>query len=994
MKLINLKIGRQLIIGLSVLLSFVVALGVISYQQTNKIHLQTDLMYSHPLQVRMAIDEVKTDVYLIHWSLETALDQKNYDGMLPYLQTIYESEARMKRNFDILHEFYLGPKEDVEQLEMITLDCKINRDLVFNLIQAGNMEAVPEINIHKGSVIGGEHLNEILQKVEKISLFSSNKARTLRIESHELNARLTYQLIFIVVVFIAIALLINYLLLHNIRRPLIALTRATAAFRNGIMDARCDYKSKNELGVLSESFNALADSVQDNYEFNRNASHLADLMLSEDDARKFFQKTLMSIAEHTNSQMIAVYLLSDDKKRFNHFYSIGLNHEARQSFDIENLDGEFGKAFATGEIQHLTAIEKNSRFVFQAVSGDVIPGAIITIPIIASGDVLAMISMASLNGYRQQTLDFIQKMHNTLNARIAGILSFKRMIDFSHKLEEQNHELESQKTELYQQAAELASQNTELEVQKNQLNEANRLKTIFLSNMSHELRTPLNSVIALSGVLNRRLAGKIPEDEYSYIEVIERNGKNLLSLINDILDISRIEAGREEIDIKSFNVNSLVSEIVAMLSPQAEQKNIELIYKKPEEEISISSDILKCRHIIQNLIGNAVKFTELGSVGIEVRQLDETVEISVTDTGIGIKPEHIPHIFDEFRQADETTSRRFGGSGLGLAIARKYAQLLRGSISVKSKPNKGSEFIFVLPVSYSTENLILENEFKSYDAARDIKKDWDMVGDFPKTIMLIEDSEPAVVQIKFALEESGFDVMVAGNGFEALEILAGKIPDGIILDLMMPELDGFEVLIKLREMPQTAKIPVLILTAKHITKADLKVLKENNIFQLIQKGDVNLKDLLSSVKQMVFQQQEKPVKSEATVKEVKVIEGKPLVLVVEDNLDNMLTVKALLEDNYEILEAYNGKQAIEMTEKHHPHLVLMDISLPEMNGIDAFKEIRSNARLQNIPVIALTASAMINDREAIMVHGFDDYIAKPIDEKEFFKTIKETLYGA
>jgi CHASE3 domain sensor protein len=314
MRIINLKIGTQLIIGLSVLLSFVVALGVMSYYQTNKIHLQTDLMYTHPMQVRRAIDQLQTDVYLIHWALETALNQKNYENMLPYLQTIAESEVRMNRNFDILNQFYLGPKEDIEQLEEVTLDCKINRDQVFSLIQTGNPGAVPEINIHKGSVIGGEHLNEILQKVEKISQFSSNKADTIRAESHELNDRLTLQLIFIVGIFLAIALLINYLLLHNIRRPLITLTRATTAFRNGIMDARSDYRSKNELGVLSESINALTDSVQSGHEFNKQSSHLADLMLSEDDAKKFFQTTLKSIAGITGSQMIAAYLLSDDNK--------------------------------------------------------------------------------------------------------------------------------------------------------------------------------------------------------------------------------------------------------------------------------------------------------------------------------------------------------------------------------------------------------------------------------------------------------------------------------------------------------------------------------------------------------------------------------------------------------------------------------------------------------------------------------------------------------
>jgi signal transduction histidine kinase len=280
------------------------------------------------------------------------------------------------------------------------------------------------------------------------------------------------------------------------------------------------------------------------------------------------------------------------------------------------------------------------------------------------------------------------------------------MKEFLAALEHQNTELQAQKTELSSQSAELAEQNTELEMQKNQLNEASRLKTNFLSNMSHELRTPLNSVIALSGVLSRRLDKKIPDEEYSFIEVIERNGKHLLNLINDILDISRIEAGHEEIEVTGFNAGNLIAEIVTMIEPQAKQKNIELLYHKDEINVHLSCDANKCRHILQNLIGNAVKFTEKGKVEIAARQIETNIVITVTDTGIGIAEEHLQHIFDEFRQADSSSSRKFGGTGLGLTIARKYANLLGGTIAVKSVQGKGAEFTLTLPLVYAPENRI------------------------------------------------------------------------------------------------------------------------------------------------------------------------------------------------------------------------------------------------------------------------------------------------
>ena len=260
------------------------------------------------------------------------------------------------------------------------------------------------------------------------------------------------------------------------------------------------------------------------------------------------------------------------------------------------------------------------------------------------------------------------------------------MKEFSQKLEFQNRELEAQKTELASQSTELLEQNTELEMQKKQLFEASRLKTNFLSNMSHELRTPLNSVIALSGVLNRRLSKKIPDEEYSYLEVIERNGKHLLSLINDILDISRIEAGREEIEISDFSVGHLVADVVGMIEPQARQKNILLTFSEEKERVSIVSDFDKCRHILQNLVGNAVKFTERGKVEISIQKNGDKVEICIADTGIGISESHLPHIFDEFRQADGSTSRRFGGTGLGLGYCTEVCQSDGGNHFSKKYP--------------------------------------------------------------------------------------------------------------------------------------------------------------------------------------------------------------------------------------------------------------------------------------------------------------------
>jgi signal transduction histidine kinase/CheY-like chemotaxis protein len=599
--------------------------------------------------------------------------------------------------------------------------------------------------------------------------------------------------------------------------------------------------------------------------------------------------------------------------------------------------------------------------------------------------------MASIRTYSEQSIQFVDNLLYTLSARIAGVFAFQKTQDFAQKLEFQNTELEAQKTEMAAQSSELMEQNRELEMQKVQLGEANRLKTNFLSNMSHELRTPLNSVIALSGVLNRRLAHKIPEDEYSYLEVIERNGKNLLLLINDILDISRIEAGREEIEIAKFSTKHLITEIVSLIHPQAEVKEIELMQKPDDNELFIASDIDKCRHILQNLVGNAVKFTEKGKVEISTAQKGKNVEITIKDTGIGIAENHLLHIFDEFRQADGGTSRRFGGTGLGLAIAKKYANLLGGTVSVKSQVGKGSSFTLSLPLNYNAENRIIETA-TNLNAFKPVKSISPQKNNSQKTILLVEDSEPAIIQLKDFMEESGYKILVAHNGDEALGIISQIIPDAMILDLMMPGMDGFEVLKTIRGAEPTAHIPVLILTAKHITKEDLKLLKRNNVHQLIQKGDVNRVELLNSVETLLFKQ-ETETNSEKTEMKIQEIKGKPVVLIVEDNPDNMLTIKAILENNYIILEATDGDRGILMAKKHIPHLILMDIGLPGTDGIEAFKTIRNMGQLAHIPVIALTANAMTLDRETILAHGFNGYISKPIDETVLFNTINQVLYG-
>lgn len=985
MRLKDVRIGTQLYLGLGAIMLLVVLLGAIAWFQADSMWRETHGLYNHPLQVRRALGEIRYEIQTIRLGIRDLFLTGRNEERQSILREIETREANVYRQFEVLSDSYLGPRSDIDQARFAYDQWKNIRTGMIMLLESGQIDkAKKRIGLHGASRV---KVTAVLSNLQRISDFAVAKGdsfyQSAQLKRASLMAGLWTLLGFILLVMITV----SYLLLKGIRGPLEELTSVTNAYRSGKLDARSRYASTNEFGTLSASFNQLADSVESELHSRETAAKIAAVMLAEEDLRLFCRELLKAQLEHTGSQVGAVYLLNREKTEFEHFESIGLGVSGRSAFSSSALEGEFGTALATGRMQRITDIPADSRFSFTAVSGNFLPREILTIPILSGKETIAVISLASVRSYSDTAIRLLNDILNTMTARLNGVLAFRKIREFSERQEVQNRELEEQKKELTFQADELSEQNIELEFQKKQLDEANRLKSVFLSNMSHELRTPLNSVIALAGVLNRRLRDSVPEEEYSYLEVIERNGRHLLALINDILDLSRIEAGREEISLSRFTVSHLANEVVSMIEPQAREKGILLLNSVSGDLPEIRSDFSKCRHIIQNIVGNAVKFTEQGRVEISADRIDETILISVADTGIGIAAEELTTIFDEFRQADDSTSRRYGGTGLGLAIAKKYADMLEGSIMVKSIPGRGSTFTVSLPLMLDAPST---GELRADTAA------YATVPTHPPkqgtSILLVEDSEPAVIQIMDILTEQGYLVSVARDGKEALDLIGQSVPDAMILDLMMPEVDGFEVIEKVRGMEKTAGLPVLILTAKHVTKEELQLLRGNNIHQLIQKGDICKTELLATVARMAAKSLEKqPLPARQA--DGKLPDSRPVILVVEDNPDNMKTVRALLTETCTVVEAVDGRTGIEQARSHLPDLILMDISLPVTDGFAALEEIRADKDLCPIPVIALTARAMVGDREEILARGFDGYLSKPIDAELFHQTIQEALDG-
>ncbi len=872
---------------------------------------------------------------------------------------------------------------------------------------------------------------------------------------HELN-RPIRQLLFYnmgICLFSAMAILMVVLWISRaISKPIVDMGIIAQKINHGDYAVRNEINSQDELGALARFINEMTESIASKITVQQSVLTISETMAGLSSMETFASELITVLIKTTHSNMGVFYTLNKEQTQFKHLSSMGANEKVLKVIDAQNPTGALDFAISNGQISHIKDIPGDTLFTFNTVAGDAIPKEILTIPILMGHKVTAIISLVNLNSYTKESLEILHQSWELINvshAHLSASINTNTLaMDLSHSnktLEAQAVELQEQSEELQQTAEELQEQNLELGAQRLQVEEANRLKSEFLSNMSHELRTPLNSVMALSRVLAMQAREKLSDEEINYLEIIERNGKNLLGLINDILDLSKIEAGRMEINPKPFQITSTIDTIIERLTPLAREKGIELHMTTPDALPQLNSDENRVHQILQNLISNAVKFTQQGKVFISVEQADQTMHVVVSDTGIGISKEELPYIFEEFRQVDGTSSRSYEGTGLGLAIASKTAGILGGDIDIKSTLGQGATFTLRLPLFHRDPPPILMPEALAVEPLGEIQPihkpilvvdDDDESHSLPpiespentlkivenrNRILMVEDNEAAIVQVKMFLKGQGYLVDVARGGQEALDYMLHTIPDGIILDLMMPQIDGFQVLEKMRSTPATANTPVLILTARDLTPEDLSHLSANHVQQLVQKGDIDPQGLLSKIQTMLGKSppmenqsskaHNRPSPSEPAPRDIKLPPHeyqpqrngaeavapkengslKSTLLVVEDNPDNMITLKAILQKKYTLLEAVDGRKGLQMALTTQPDLILLDMSLPEMDGFSVVTRIKQDPKAAHIPVIALTAHAMKGDREKMIQAGCDDYLSKPIDPKKIIILINKWL---
>ncbi len=476
----------------------------------------------------------------------------------------------------------------------------------------------------------------------------------------------------------------------------------------------------------------------------------------------------------------------------------------------------------------------------------------------------------------------------------------------------------------------------ELRVARDKAEEANRSKSVFLANMSHELRTPLTAIIGYSEILEDDAGDMGLEDFLPDLRKIKAAGKHLLGLINSILDLSKVESGKMELYIESFDLHNLVSEVASTVTPLMEKNGNTLTVHAAEDLGEVHADLTKTRQILFNLLSNASKFTEQGRVSLEVQRSvggGGQFIFVVSDSGIGMSPEQLQRLFKPFSQADASTARNYGGTGLGLALCKRFCQFMGGRIEVDSELGKGTTFTVRLPIDMDPDLTSSSAALRLMESGEWNTREMGAVAAGDSRLVLVIDDDPAVHDLlRDLMEKEGFEVASAASGEEGLKMAYQLRPAIITLDVYMPDMDGWTVLTTLKQDPQLGGIPVIMISISDQRQRGYAMGAEY-LTKPIDRGQ--LIALLDKHRQR----------------------GRtPEVLVVDDDASLRAMLRKLLEEQgCKVSEAENGLAALRRLNESQPSLILLDLIMPQLDGFGFMAQMRKNAAWKSIPVVVLTA---------------------------------------
>ncbi len=782
---------------------------------------------------------------------------------------------------------------------------------------------------------------------------------------------------------------------------------------NGNYDIRVDDTKSDALGSVGESLNNMGVSLKSSFDLlsqkewmQTGVASLNNVMLGDKTLQKLSKDIIEFLCHYTNSSAGVLYVLEGDELHFSGGYSYipSKNREI-----IQKGEGLIGQAIISKELLELKVLSPDDMQINYAL-GQIKPTHIVAIPLLDT-KIEGAVELASIYGFSDLHIEFLKTIANNIGIAVKSTQNRRRVMELLEETKSQSEELQAQHTELEAINAELEAQTEklqaseeELRVQQEELEQTNeelsersvlleeknneiqkksealelttRYKSEFLANMSHELRTPLNSILLLSRLLSENNNKSMVAEEIEFAKVIQSSGNSLLGLIDEILDLSKIEAGKMDLEFLDVSTKEITDNLWNLFSHIAKEKNIAFEIIAKEAPIVIKTDKMRLEQILKNLISNAIKFTDKGSVSLEIKvntDDDKIICFIVKDTGIGIPLGKQPLIFEAFQQADGSTKRKYGGTGLGLSISRELAKLLRGEIILHSKENEGSTFTLCLPVFGSViqkvnvekipptefteveneEKVTVKNKYLSAVIPDEIEDDRDLIKETDKVILIVEDDINFAKSLLAFTRNKGYKGVVAVRGDYALNFAMLYKPVGVLLDIELPIKSGWEVLEELKNHSQTKHIPVHIMSSHKLKQESLL------------KGAVDFLDKPVAFDKIpdVFLRIEHIINKEAQK-----------VLIIEDNPKHAKALSFFLETyniNSEIKsEVSDGLKALNKTEID---CVILDMGIPDKHAYQILEGVKKNPGLENLPVIVFTGKSL-SIKEEVKIKKYADSI--------------------
>ncbi|WP_234442901.1 HAMP domain-containing protein [Streptomyces peucetius] len=854
----------------------------------------------------------------------------------------------------------------------------------------------------------------------------------------------------------------------NLTRQVRAIAGVTSAVAEGDLTRSITVDASGEVAELKDNINSMVRSLRETTRANQeqdwlksNLARISGLMQGHRDLAVVAELVMDELTPLVSAQYGAFYLA-----------------EETGSGTVLRLVGAYGRPpgstapdrFELGESLVGQAARSRRTIVADGVPGDYIsissglgrtaPGSLIVLPIIVEDQVLGIIELASFTSFTPVHRDFLEQLMEMVGVNVNTIVANARTDELleesqrlagelqarSGELTRQQEELQRSNEELEEKAELLASQNRdietknleieqarqELEDRAQQLALASKYKSEFLANMSHELRTPLNSLLILAQLLAQNPTRNLTPKQVEYAGIIHSAGSDLLQLINDILDLSKVEAGKMDINPERVALRQLLDYVEATFRPMTTQKSLDFtISAAPGVPVDLLTDDARLRQILRNLLSNAVKFTEEGSVELRIEpaadsELPDTVRrggpvvaFRVKDTGIGIPEQQLAVIFGAFQQADGTTSRKYGGTGLGLSISREIAHLLGGAVTAQSTPGLGSTFTLYLPVARADFQeqtggpAAVEAPAGEWGTGRESRPHSPAAAPAPpRRLLVIEErprgllshvAESAVAELAGGGQDLGdrpetIEVISAIGAQEAAGALAAEPFHCVVLDLDMA---GGEALRFLEAMDGDAAVRTVAVLAHNSRRLEAEQERTLQARSRTQPLEIlsSLDELRERIALHLSAEQPgdvlplvRPEEPEAPQPVDDSLSGRT-VLVVDDDARNLYALSGILEmHGIHVRHAENGREGIQaLTEHPDIDLILMDVMMPEMDGYTATAEIRRMPEHAGLPIIAVTAKAMPGDREKSLASGASDYVTKPVDTDDLIACVRRWL---